>query len=89
LNGAFRIDRNGAAHQVGGFLSVPDDIVGDGRGGFYVTCLGDGSVRHVDSGGTASLVAKGLASPQGLLRRADGTLIVTEEQRNAIIAIHL
>jgi sugar lactone lactonase YvrE len=89
LNGAFRIDRNGAAHQVGGFLSVPDDILGDGHGGFYVTCLGDGTLRHVNSSGTATLVARGLAGPQGLLRRADGTLIVAEEQRNAIVAIHV
>lgn len=88
LNGAFRIDRNGAAHQVGGFLSVPDDVVGDGHGGFYVTCLGDGTVRHVDSSGKPSLVATGFASPQGLLRRADGMLIVTDEQRNSILAIH-
>jgi DNA-binding beta-propeller fold protein YncE len=87
LNGAFHIDRAGTIRQIGGYLSVPDDVVDDGHGGFYVTCLGDGTVRHVDRAGHTTLVAANIPNPQGLLRRADGTLIVTEEQANLILAI--
>src|SRR5207302_843792 len=87
LRGAFHIDAHGTVRQVGGSLSVPDDVVDDGHGGLYVTCLGDGTVRHVDSSGTTTLVASGFSNPQGLLRRADGTLIVSDETTNLIETI--
>lgn len=85
---AFHIDASGALHPLGGLLSVPDDVVGDGGTGFYVSSLGDGTLRHIAADGTTTLVAAGLANPQGLLRRADGTLIVAEESANRIVAIH-
>jgi sugar lactone lactonase YvrE len=88
LNGAFRIDRSGAVRRIGGFLRVPDDIVGDGHAGFYVTCLGDGTLRHISGSGITTLVAANLRSPQGLLRQSDGTLIVTQETDNLIVAVH-
>lgn len=87
LNGAFHIDRAGRARRLGGFLSVPDDIVGDGHGGYYITCLGDNTLRHLSSAGRITLVAAGLPNPQGLLRRADGALIVSEEDANQIVLV--
>jgi hypothetical protein len=68
-------------------LSVPDDLVDDGHGGFYVSCLGDNTVRHVDGHGTATRGAVAVPYPQGLLRRADGTLIVAEENANRIVSV--
>ncbi len=87
LNGAFRISPQGTAQQIGGFLSVPDDIVSDGQGGFYITCLGDNTLRHLDRRGVVSLVAAGLRNPQGLLRRSDGALIVSQEDANLIVVV--
>lgn len=87
LNGAFRIDRHGRPQRFGGFLSVPDDVLDDGRGGVYVTCLGDGTIRHIDSHGVTTLVAGGLPNPQGLLRRSDGTLVVAEEDANLLVIV--
>jgi sugar lactone lactonase YvrE len=86
-NGVFRISPAGDVHQFAGFLSVPDDVVSDGRGGYYISCLGDGTIRHVAADGTTSVVAASLSSPQGLLRRTDGTLIVAEESANRIVAL--
>lgn len=87
LDGALRIDPSGTVRRFGGYLSVPDDIVGDGHGGFYVSCLGDGTIRHIAADGATTLAAAGLPDPQGLLRRADGTLIVSEENANRIVAV--
>ncbi len=86
-NGAFRIDRRGTVRRIGGFLSVPDDILSDGQGGFYITCLGDNTLRHRDQHGAITLVAAGLADPQGMLRRKDGTLIVAEETANTFVTV--
>ena len=87
LNGAFHIDMAGRARRLGGFLSVPDDIVADGHGGYYITCLGDSTLRHLTASGRTTLVATGLPNPQGLLRRADGALIVSEEDANRIVLV--
>jgi adhesin HecA-like repeat protein len=87
LNGAFRLSPAGTVRRFGGFLSVPDDAVSDGRGGFYVSCLGDGTIRHLGADGAAMLTAANLPNPQGLLRRADGALIVAEESANRIVAV--
>lgn len=87
LNGAFRIGGDGRWARFGGYLSVPDDIVGDGHGGAYVSCLGDGTIRHLAADGTTQLAAAGLPNPQGLLRRSDGTLIVAQEDADRIVAI--
>jgi sugar lactone lactonase YvrE len=85
---AFKISPRSVVTTFGSGLQTPDDIVSDGGTGFYVTCLGDGTVRHLDPLGRVTLVASGFRSPQGLLRRADGTLIVADEVANTIMAVH-
>lgn len=89
LNGVFLIGRNGVIHRLGGYLSVPDDVVSDGHGGYEVTCLGDNTVRHLARDGTITLVASRLRNPQGLLRRANGALIVAEEDANQITLLRV
>jgi len=89
LNAALHIDASGRVRQIGGFLSIPDDIVSDGAAGFYITCLGDNTLRHLDSNGGITLVAADLHNPQGLLRRPNGELIVAEEDANQIVAIQI
>jgi sugar lactone lactonase YvrE len=85
---AFKILPRGIVATFGSGLQTPDDIVSDGASGFYVTCLGDGTLRHLDRLGRVTLVASGFRSPQGLLRGADGTLIVADEVANTIVAVH-
>ena len=87
LNAAFRIAQDGRWTRFGGFLSVPDDIVSDGHGGYDVSCLGDGTIRHIAADGITRLAATGLPNPQGLLRRSDGTLIVAQEDTNRLVAL--
>jgi sugar lactone lactonase YvrE len=87
LNGAFLLGPHGTIQRLGGYLSVPDDVIGDGHGGLYISCLGDDTIRHLDPNGLATLVAGGLPDPQGLLRRADGTLIVAEESANLMMTV--
>jgi sugar lactone lactonase YvrE len=87
LNGAYRVVPGRAPVRFGGRLSIPDDIVPDGAGGFYVTCLGDSSLRHLSATGATTLVAAGLPNPQGLVRLPNGTLVVAEEDANQLVAM--
>jgi sugar lactone lactonase YvrE/predicted glycoside hydrolase/deacetylase ChbG (UPF0249 family) len=74
-------------------LRAPNDLALDPAGGFYFTDPGGsdeknpiGTVHHVDAAGRTSLVAEGLAFPNGIVLRPDGkTLLVGESGHNRIL----
>jgi gluconolactonase len=75
-------------------LRAPNDLTLDGRGGFYFTDPGGsdeknpiGTIHYVDARGRTTLVAGGLAFPNGIVLRPDGkTLLVAESGRNRVLA---
>jgi gluconolactonase len=75
-------------------LRAPNDLTLSPEGGFYFTDPGGsskanpiGTVHYVDPSGKTSLVAQGLAFPNGIVLRPDGkTLLVAESQYNRVLA---
>ncbi len=94
------LDRDGqvigkaSSQSAGKPLRAPNDLTLDTHGGFYFTDPGGsglknpiGTVHYVDAKGTTSLVASGLAFPNGIVLRPDGrTLLVGESQQNRILS---
>jgi gluconolactonase len=75
-------------------LRAPNDIAVDPTGGFYFTDPGGsdvknpiGTVHYVDAQGQTRRIAEGLAFPNGIVLRPDGTtLLVGESGFNRILA---
>jgi lactonase len=74
----------------------PDDVVMDGKGGFFYTDMQGnilnptGRVIHVDSAGVQTLVTGGLAHPNGIALSPDGKrLWVSEHLANRLLALDL
>jgi lactonase len=74
----------------------PDDLVMDGKGGFFYTDMQGnilnptGRVIHVDSAGVQTLVTDGLAHPNGIGLSPDGKrLWVSEHLANRLLALDL
>jgi gluconolactonase len=95
-----RLDASGkvigeASTESGGTpLRSPNDLTLDGRGGFYFTDPGGssaekpiGTIHYVDARGRTSLVAEGLAFPNGIVLRPNGkTLLVGESGHNRVLS---
>ena len=95
-----RLDASGkvigeASRESGGTpLRAPNDLTLDGRGGFYFTDPGGssaekpiGTIHYVDVRGRTSLVAEGLAFPNGIVLRPGGkTLLVGESSHNRVLS---
>jgi sugar lactone lactonase YvrE len=74
----------------------PDDVVMDGKGGFFYTDMQGnileptGRVIHVDAAGVQTLVTGGLAHPNGVALSPDGRrLWVSEHLANRLLALDL
>ncbi len=74
-------------------LRSPNDLTLDPKsGGFYFTDPGGsgrdnpiGTVHYVDAKGKTSLVAEGLAFPNGIVLRPDGRLLIAESHYNRVL----
>ena len=94
LDAAGRVIGKAASEYEGKPLRAPNDLTLDGRGGFYFTDPGGssaenpvGTVHYVDARGEVSLVAGGLAFPNGIALRPDGrTLLVGESKHNRVLS---
>ncbi len=85
----WRIHSNGTVDRVARY-QVPDDVIEDSTGNIFVTTLGDGSVHEIPANGGQDLVlARSLASPQGLAFDASGNLVVSDQGNHRIIRIQL
>lgn len=97
LDAAGRVIGKAASEYDGKPLRAPNDLTLDPRGGFYFTDPGGssaenpiGTVHYVDARGKVSLVAGGLAFPNGLVLRPGGkTLLVGESKHNRILSYDL
>ena len=68
--------------QVGG----SDDLAVDAGGTLYITGLNNG-VLYRYRGGRASTLVRGFGDPQGLAIEADGSLLVADSTRNALLRL--
>jgi gluconolactonase len=97
LDAAGRVIGKAASEYDGKPLRAPNDLTLDPRGGFYFTDPGGssaenpiGTVHYVDARGRVSLLAGGLAFPNGLVLRPGGkTLLVGESKHNRILSYDL
>ncbi|MBL8795600.1 MAG: SMP-30/gluconolactonase/LRE family protein [Planctomycetia bacterium] len=78
-------------------LRAPNDLTLDPKGGFYFTDPGGsddkkpiGTVHYVDLKGKTSLVADGLAFPNGIVLSPDGKkLFVAESKKNRVLVYNV
>ncbi len=68
-------------------LSQPDDLAFGPNGSFYVSDIGDGTLRQIAADGSVKLIARGLNEPEGIVPLADGSLIVAEQGRNRLVRV--
>lgn len=62
----------------------PDDLEWDGTGGLLFSDYTNGTISRLALDGTVQVLHRGLAGPEGLVRLADGTVIVASELTNEI-----
>jgi sugar lactone lactonase YvrE len=65
----------------------PDDLAFDRQGRLLFSDLSNGSVRRLNADGSTTIVASGLAGPEGMVVLADGTLVVAEQYTNRILTL--
>jgi trimeric autotransporter adhesin len=77
------------------FLNQPEDVVGDGQGGFVIPDTGDSQVRKVSGGvitnlvgnGVAGIAAGELAFPEGITRDAQGNVYVADTSNHRVLRL--
>lgn len=65
-------------------LPAPDDLAFDAQGRLLFSDIQAGTVSRLEPGGSVVKVAQGLRNPEGIVVRADGTLLVAEQLRNRV-----
>jgi sugar lactone lactonase YvrE len=65
----------------------PDDVTFDSQGRLLFSDVFNGTVNRLNPDGSVTLLLHGLAGPEGLVRLADGTLLIAEQQTNRILAL--
>jgi sugar lactone lactonase YvrE len=65
----------------------PDDLALDAQGRLLVSDVQAGTVSRVEADGSVTLLLSGLASPEGLVALADGTLVIAEQGPNRVLAL--
>jgi sugar lactone lactonase YvrE len=67
----------------------PDDLVLDRQGHLLFDDLTAGSISRLNADGSTTIVAHGLAGPEGMVFLADGTLVIAEQRTNRILTLAL
>jgi len=65
----------------------PDDLAFDQAGHLLFTDFYAGTISRVNANGTATVIAHGLAGPEGLVALPNGTLIIAEQSAKRIISL--
>jgi len=65
-------------------LPAPDDLAFDNTGRLLFSDVNAGTVSALNADGTMQRLASGIAEPEGIVARPDGTLLVAEQGRNRI-----
>ena len=64
----------------------PDDLAFDGTGRLLFSDYTNGTGSRLNADGSVTVLHRGLAGPEGLVRLADGTLVVAQEKTNRIVS---
>jgi sugar lactone lactonase YvrE len=74
-----RVLFHGAAH--------PDDLAFDNQGRLLFSDVEGGTVNRVDTGGSLTVLLRGIAGPEGIVVLPDGTMFIAEQQTNRILRL--
>jgi sugar lactone lactonase YvrE len=67
--------------------SRPDDLAFDEQGHLLFSDAHNGTVSRLNGDGSVTVLARGLASPEGLAVLHDGTIIIAEQRTNRLLAL--
>ncbi|HEX6478990.1 MAG TPA: hypothetical protein VF043_09100 [Ktedonobacteraceae bacterium] len=65
----------------------PDDLIFDLQGHLVFSDFYDGTVSRVNSDGSITVLASGIAGPEGIIFLSDGTMIIAEQRTNRILSL--
>jgi sugar lactone lactonase YvrE len=65
-------------------LPAPDDLAFDAEGRLLFSDIQAGTVSRREPNGSIQTLARGIRNPEGIVVRADGTLLVTEQLLNRV-----
>ena len=65
----------------------PDDLAFDAQGHLLFSDFYHGTVSRLNADGSVTVLASGLAGPEGIVPLADGTMIIAEQRTNRILAL--
>lgn len=86
-NSLDRIHPDGSIEKLAA-LSIPDDVIEDGRGDILVVTLGDNAIHLISKEtGQDSILAVRPIGPQGIIFAADGNLVVTDPGNHRLIKL--
>jgi len=66
-------------------LSSPDDLLLAPDGSFYLSDVGDGTIRRYTTKGQLTVMVSGLSEPEGMVLLPDGSLVIVEQGRNRLV----
>ncbi|WP_376796256.1 hypothetical protein [Thermogemmatispora sp.] len=65
----------------------PDDLALDAQGNLFFSDAHNGTINRLNRDGTVSVLARGLAAPEGLVVLQDGTIIIAEQRTNRLLLL--
>ncbi|HZO74132.1 MAG TPA: SMP-30/gluconolactonase/LRE family protein [Ktedonobacteraceae bacterium] len=65
----------------------PDDLAFDQEGRLLFGDFYNGTISQVNSDGTVTVIARGLAGPEGFTVLSNGTMIIAEQRRHRIVSL--
>src|SRR5213595_3002507 len=65
----------------------PDDLAFDPQGHLLFSDFYNGTISRLNANGSVTVLATGLAGPEGIVALPDGTMIIAEQRTNRILAL--
>jgi sugar lactone lactonase YvrE len=65
----------------------PDDLALDAQGNLFFSDAHNGTINRLNRDGTVSVLARGLAAPEGLVVLQNGTIIIAEQRTNRLLLL--
>jgi DNA-binding beta-propeller fold protein YncE len=68
-------------------IGRPDDLAFDPQGRLLFSDFYHGTINRLNANGSVTIIASGLAGPEGLVFLSDGTMIIAEQRTNRILTL--
>src|SRR5207302_2423235 len=65
----------------------PDDLIFDQQGHLLFSDFYNGTVSRVNANGSATVLIRGVAGPEGMVVLQNGTMIIAEQRTNRILSL--